>query len=150
MNYLEKYKKLKTAAEDKKLNYNRYLSDMTYRVFEEFIMDALPKSIEKTLKIGSLSKKDTVSVSFEIKNKHYDHVGINDGNRIGNLIYNDKNYGYINIHEFFTYLEKIPGYSSTEITNRYHYNYKLGDIITYYYEKLQEYEHYNLIKKPKN
>lgn len=146
MNYLEEYKKLKKAADDKKLNYNRYLSDMTYTIFEEFIMDVLPLSIEKTLKIGTLSKKDKVSISFEITNKYYDH----DENRIGNLIYNDKDYGYINILEFFTYLEKIPGYSSVEITNRYHYNYKLGDIITYYYEKLQEYEHFNLIKKINN
>ncbi len=145
MNHLEEYKKLKKVYDDKKTNYNRYLSDMTYTIFETYIMDVLPSSFEKTLKLGSLEKARLVTVKFDIVDKYHDFVGKGDGNLIGTLVYNNKKYGTINVLLFQEFMSKIPGYSSEEFNGQIHcYNYKIESIIDYYFEQLQEYEYYGI------
>lgn len=142
MNYLEEYKKLKKTYDDEKTNYNRYLSDMTYTIFETFIMDVLPSSIEKTLKVVSLS---LVTVKFEIVDKYLDFVGKDGRNYIGTLVCNNKKYGTINILLFNEFMSNIPGRSSDESNGTTHYyHYKIESIIDYYFEQLQEYEYYGI------
>lgn len=149
MNYLEKVQELKRIEEEKKArlarmkediekNSKAYLSDLTFMNFEKYIKYKLPTIIEDGLGLNKEKFDNKTEMTFFINEGIYDNI-LSDGY---------STFGIVNKEEFLAYIRNIPGHiSSTLSDGRYTETFELDTLITYYYEKLQELEHFNISVK---
>jgi len=133
----EKRAKLARIADDKARNYDAYLSNLTYMQFERFIMRTIPLALKAGISKSEFNNK----TQFDLK--VLDYKGESE------IVCDYHCYSKVNKDEFLKYIREIPGHISSTLKNKnsdcvYTEEFYLDELALYYYEKMQELEHFNI------
>lgn len=119
----EKKQRLEKIREDKEKNKDEYLSNLTFIAFEQGFLSHISEAIEKGLNKKEFDNK--TKIAFRLINSN------------------------LNKSEFLEYIKHIPGLVSLDsieggAVEEFQFTFELDALSTYYYEKLQELEYYNI------
>ena len=130
-----------------------YISDCTYYVFEKFIIKGLPLLFDNALK----TIDGQIDFGFRFKD-----IRDSFGGKIANIELLETRYNFntldsfgeylVNVNEFISYLEQIPGIELNENTfdlgrdedeETVDYSINTKKLIEFYYQELQRIEYYD-------